>query len=273
MNEVKKFALDIALRACAKADFHGGSIPIEFLIENAKKIEDYMYDKKEVVKEAKNTPYTDEMLEDLVKCVDDPVHFIAQYCNRGLHPDIGAFIMDWPRQHWIEQMRDQRRLVIQGDRQVGVTTALCAFALYEAMFKPDQTILILGDRFSSALEMMDKIRVMYENVPGHLRCKTTEYNKSSIVFDNGSHIIARVASSGSVRGMTINTIIIDNAQYIPWGKAGEFLSNIMPCLMTFGKMIVGSTTDVEGPNTGLVKQLEERGGGFVFLDRVRKLNG
>lgn len=88
------------------------------------------------------------------------------------------------------------------------TTSSAGFLLWQAMFKSDCTILLVANKLSSALEVMNRIRFAYENMEEHnwLRCGVTEYNKSSIVFDNGSSIIARATTPDAARGLSISCV-------------------------------------------------------------------
>lgn len=133
---------------------------------------------------------------------------------------------------------NSQRIIINSARQMGITTLVAAFALHECAMKPNQTILIAAFRFVSALEVMDKIHAMYENMDSVARPPVTEYNKGSIKFGNGSSIIARAAGSMMGRGMSLTHAIIDNAAFIPFSKEDELYSGLAPCLIRGGKLIL-----------------------------------
>jgi hypothetical protein len=86
------------------------------------------------------------------------------------------------------------------------TTCAAAYLLWRAMFVEDTTILITANTFAQALEVMDRIRFAYENVPDHIRAGVREYNKGTIAFDNGSKIVARATSANSGRGLSISLL-------------------------------------------------------------------
>lgn len=86
------------------------------------------------------------------------------------------------------------------------TTCAAAYILWRAMFVPDSTILITANKLVQALEIMDRIRFTYENLPNHIRAGVTEYNKGSIAFDNGSRIVSRATASDAGRGLSISLL-------------------------------------------------------------------
>lgn len=86
------------------------------------------------------------------------------------------------------------------------TTCACAYILWKAIFNEDQTILIAANKLSSALEIMSRIRYIYEELPEFLKPGVTVYNKSSIEFDNRSRIISRATTPDAGRGLSVSLL-------------------------------------------------------------------
>lgn len=86
------------------------------------------------------------------------------------------------------------------------TTCACAYILWKAIFNEDQTILIAANKLSSALEIMSRIRYMYEELPDYLKPGVLVYNKSSIEFDNRSRIISRATTPDAGRGLSVSLL-------------------------------------------------------------------
>lgn len=86
------------------------------------------------------------------------------------------------------------------------TVTAAGYLLWCAMFISDQTILIAAHKFTGASEIMSRIKFGYENMPDFIRAGITEYNKQSIVFDNGSKITAQTTTETTGRGMSINLL-------------------------------------------------------------------
>lgn len=86
------------------------------------------------------------------------------------------------------------------------TTTAAAYLLWAAMFMPDTKILVVANKFSAAMEIMDRIRYSYEECPNFIRAGVVEYNKGTITFDNGSKITARATTADSGRGLSITML-------------------------------------------------------------------
>ena len=121
------------------------------------------------------------------------------------------------------------------------TTCAAAYLLWKAMFTPDTTILIAANKLVQALEIMDRIRYAYENLPDHIRAGITEYNKGTIAFDNGSKVVSRATSADAGRGLSITLLYLDEFAFVPPNKASEFWTSIQPVLSTGGSCIITST--------------------------------
>jgi hypothetical protein len=109
------------------------------------------------------------------------------------------------------------------------------------MFTPDTTILLTANKLSQALEIMERIRYCYENLPNHIRAGVTEYNKGNVGFDNGSRIISRATTSDAGRGLSISLLYLDEFAFVPPNQAKEFWTSIAPVLSTGGDCIITST--------------------------------
>lgn len=86
------------------------------------------------------------------------------------------------------------------------TTCAAGYLLWRSMFVPDTCILVTANKYLQALEIMDRIRYAYENLPNHIRAGVNEYNKGSITFDNGSKIVARATSADAGRGLSVTLL-------------------------------------------------------------------
>lgn len=197
----------------------------------------------EVVKRPHSkTDYTEQALLELVQCVEDPLYFVRTFVKIQ-HPIRGAVPFDpYPFQvDLIKAFHEHRFTVALTARQLGKTTCAATYLLWKAMFNPDVTILITANKYVQALEIMDRVRYTYENLPDHIRAGVVEYNKGTIAFDNGSKIISRATSADAGRGLSITLLYCDELAFIQPNKQKEFWTSIQPILSTGGSCIVTST--------------------------------
>lgn len=89
------------------------------------------------------------------------------------------------------------------------TTTYTIFCLWYATLFQEKKIMICANKLQTALEIMDRIRKAYENIPFWMKPGILTYNKGEIVFANGSSIRAHSTSSSAARGSSCNCVIGD----------------------------------------------------------------
>lgn len=226
-------------------------------------------DTNPVKKPRQKTRFTLKEAEELDKCMNDPLYFIENYMyvrtNRGkelMHPFPYQKIL-------IHTFNNYRNTIALTARQMGKTTCAAGYLLWKALFTSDQTILIVANKLEQALEIMERIRYTYEDLPHWLKAGAVEYNKGSIAFDNGSRIISRATTPDAGRGLTINVLYCDEFAFVKPKMAEEFWSAVSPTLATGGNCIITSTPN---SNEDLFSQLW-RGAEDCFDDNGIELNG
>ena len=144
------------------------------------------------------------------------------------------------------------------------TTVAAGFLLWYAMFKNDKTILITANKKDQAMEIMDRIRYAYEELPNWVKAGTTTYNKGSLYFDNGSKIVSRATTADAGRGLSISLLYLDEFAFVPPRIATEFWTAIQPTLSTGGSCIITSTPNSDEDQFaelwyGAVENIDEYG--------------
>jgi hypothetical protein len=188
--------------------------------------------------------YTYENVQELKRCVEDPVYFIKNYVQIQ-HPIKGAVpfeLYDY-QEKMIRAYQDNRYTVVLSARQTGKSVTSAAYLLWYAMFHFDKTVLIAANKNSNAMEMILRIRFAYENLPMWLKAgvKDDGWNKHEIGFDNGSRIVSTATSEDSGRGMAISLLFLDEFAFVKPNIQNEFWTSIAPTLSTGGSCIMTST--------------------------------
>lgn len=86
------------------------------------------------------------------------------------------------------------------------TATSSAYILWKATFTDNCTILICANTLETVMEIIERIKAAYEELPDFIRCGVVEYNKKRIAFDNGSRIIGRATTKNSGRGLSITLL-------------------------------------------------------------------
>ena len=103
------------------------------------------------------------------------------------------------------------------------TTVVGIFALHYTLFNKNKTIAVLANKMQGAVEILDRIKIIMEELPPFLKPGIVEYNKRSITLENGCKIVAAASSPSSVRGLAINCLAGDNKVTLRDEETGEIL--------------------------------------------------
>ena len=149
---------------------------------------------------------TMEQLEEYEKCMKSPVYFAQKYfkivtVDDGLQP---MKLYDFQKEA-AEAYLDTNKLILATSRQIGKTTIATVIALHYVMFNEWKTVFILGNKESTAVEVLERIQLAYEYLPSWLKVGVEEWNKTSVVFENGSKIRSAATSSDGIRGKSCVT--------------------------------------------------------------------
>jgi hypothetical protein len=188
--------------------------------------------------------YTLEHIKELDKCSKDPVYFIKTYCmiQHPVHGSIPFKLYPY-QEEMIRAYHTNNQVVVLSARQTGKSQTSGAFLLWYAMFNSEKTVLIASNKNENAMEMIYRIKFMYEHVPHWLKPGVNDdgYNKHAIGFDNGSRIISTATSENSGRGMAISLLFLDEFAFVRDTVQEEFWTSISPTLATGGACIITST--------------------------------
>lgn len=169
-----------------------------------------------------------EMLE-IKKCFDDPIYFINRYCYIvNLNTGLTLFNTYDYQDTLINIMNEHNRVIVKFPRQSGKTTTTAAYVVWQLIFQPYSAVAILANKEKTAIGILQKVRILYENLPAWIQSGVKEWSKKSIKLENGSCAEASATSSSAIRSMSIKTLIIDEAAFIDRNIWGEFYASVYP---------------------------------------------
>jgi hypothetical protein len=188
------------------------------------------------------TEFTPANVQELRRCGRDPVHFIKNYVYLQ-HPTRGKILFDLYdyQEELVRHLQQERWLIALLSRQMGKTQTVSMYLLWYAMFNDDQTILIASKNNGHAMEIMDRIRFAYEEMPHWLKAGCKYYNKHNIEFDNGSRIKSEATTEKTGRGLSISKLYLDELAFINPRIQENMWASLAPTLSTGGSAIISST--------------------------------
>lgn len=203
--------------------------------------------------------YTPEMKKEFIRCYSDIIHFGEEYCHIITIDEGKVKIKFWDFQKRMikamydppeyrnaeGQMEKKKFLIVLSPRQVGKTTVSAVYLTHYAIFNEHKTIAILANKEKTALEILSRIKMIYEGLPLWLQPGIVDggWNKQSITLGNGSRIIAASTASSAIRGYTINSLFLDEFAFVPPQIAEEFMNSVYPTVSSgkTSKIIIVST--------------------------------
>ena len=188
------------------------------------------------------TEFTPALVQELLRCQRDPVHFIKNYVHLQ-HPLRGKILFDLYdyQEELVRHLQEERWVIALLSRQMGKTQTISMYLLWYAMFNDDQTILIASKNNGHAMEIMDRIRFAYEEMPHWLKAGCKYYNKHNIEFDNGSRIKSEATTEKTGRGLAISKLYLDELAFINPRIQENMWASLAPTLSTGGSAIISST--------------------------------
>ena len=208
--------------------------------------------------------YSEEIVQEYIKCSKDPVYFAERYIkivnvDRGLMP----FEMWDFQKEMIQTFHDNRFVITKCPRQVGKTTTSVAYLLWLTLFEDSQNIAVLANKGSLARDILAKYQLAYENLPLWLQQGVVTWNKGNVELENGSKIIASSTSSSAVRGGSFNCVFLDEFAFVPANIAHEFFNSVYPVISS------GKTTKIIIVSTPNGMNLFYK----LWMDAIGKKNG
>lgn len=123
------------------------------------------------------------------------------------------------------------------------TTVIAALMVWMLLFNKQHKMACLAHKEAQAREILDRIKLIYENLPKWLQQGVTTWNRTSIELQTGSKIEIGATSSGSIRGKSFNVIYLDEFAFIPPNLQEEFYTSVLPTISSgkTSKIIITST--------------------------------
>lgn len=188
--------------------------------------------------------FTQEQIEDYVKCAKDPIYFIRKFV-KIVHVDHGLIPLDLYeyQERMINTFSDNRFVITKMPRQSGKSTAVVGFILHYLLFNSDKNIAILANKAELARELLDRVKKAYENLPLWLQQGISVWNKGSIEVENGSKVFATSTTGSAARGQSFSLVFLDEFAFVQHGIADEFFKSVYPTISSGQetKMIIVST--------------------------------
>ena len=185
-------------------------------------------------------------ISEIVRCGKDPVYFMNKYLKiqhplKGLIPFKTYEFQD----DCVKEFNDYRFNIILKSRQLGLSTLVAAYAVWQSVFYKDKNVLIIATKLAVAQNFIRKVKTYIKSMPNWLLVPVvTANNKQQVEFSNGSQIKAVPTSEDAGRSEALSLLIVDEAAFVR--NFDELWMGLYPTLSTGGRAILLSTPNGVG---------------------------
>lgn len=171
---------------------------------------------------------TPEEIEEFRHCMQDIVYFANKYCKLMTPLGVKNIVLRDYQKRYLKHVQDNRLSIYLACRQCGKTTTSAIFMLWYILFNVDKNALVLGNKLKTAVEILDKLRSIYMELPFFLKPGIRKWNQGELAFDNGCRIMAEATTINSGIGFTFHCVLADEFAHIPPNILDSFYNNLFP---------------------------------------------
>lgn len=193
--------------------------------------------------------YEPWMIKEMKKCKENILYFAENFFYI-INLDRGRETIDLHscQKRVLRKMRDNRFFILLASRQIGKSTMMTIYILWQACFMDDQRVLLVANKEATAIEIFQRVRMAFEELPIWLKPGVKEYGKTSMTLDNGSRIGITTTTGTAARGQSVNCLVIDECAFIESHLVEEFWKSVFPIITSSkkSKVFICSTSNGTG---------------------------
>ena len=175
--------------------------------------------------------YTPEQIEEYIKCKNDYIYFIENYCQIvTLDHGLQLFKLYECQKRKLKIIHENRKVILMEGRQQGKTTSSAAYILWYTIFQDAKNVAILANKATAAREVLARYQTMFEGLPIWLQQGVKSWNKGDVELENGSKVFTSATSTSGIRGKSVNLLYVDEAAIIPNTVAEQFFTSVYPTI-------------------------------------------
>lgn len=115
--------------------------------------------------------------------------------------------------------------------------------LHYALFNTNKGIMIVANKADTVIEIIDKIKNIYKQLPFFLKNGIINWNQKNIVFENGCRIKSSARTKEPAIGFTIDYLYMDEFAHIPTSIITHYYKAAVPTVSSIknSKIVITST--------------------------------
>jgi hypothetical protein len=185
---------------------------------------------------------TPEEIAEWKKCKNDVLYFAEKYCKLLTPEGIKHITLRDYQKKYLSHLQNNRLSIYLACRQCGKTTTSAIFMLHYILFNVDKNALVLGNKRKTAIEILDKAKKIFFEIPYFLKPGIYKWNEGEIVLDNGCRLMAEATTINSGISFTFHCVLADEFAHISPNIMESFYNNIFPTITAArARFIITST--------------------------------
>lgn len=190
---------------------------------------------------------TEYEIEEWRKCKNDIVYFVESYCQIMTPEGIKKVKLRDYQVEYLKHLEKNRLSIMLSARQAGKTVTSALFMLHYLCFNTDKNALVLGNKRKTAVEILDKAKKIFFELPFFLKPGIYKWNEAEIVLDNGCRLMAEATTINSGISFTFHCVLADEFAHIAPNILDKFYNNLFPTI-TAGRARFMITSTQNGYN-------------------------
>ena len=174
--------------------------------------------------------YTEAEITELAKCANDIVYFAEKYAVVMTDDGVQQVKLRDYQKQMLRDFQHNRFNIVLASRQMGKTVTASIFNAWYITFNYDKTTLLLANKSESTKEIIDKAKVVVENLPFFMKPGIIKYDVMNVRSDNGCRLVGQSTTAKSGIGFTIHNLYLDEFAHIHPTIVDSFYENVYPTL-------------------------------------------
>jgi len=192
--------------------------------------------------------YTSEEISEMKKCSEDVIYFANKYCYVMTGEGIKNIELRDYQVDILRAYQANNKVVFVAPRQIGKTITTAIFLTWYLLFNTDKNLMILANNGATSEELVDKVKVVLQNLPFFLKPGMNVNNVMSMKFDNGCRLFGRTTTKTSGIGFTIHFLYMDEFAHIHPNFIEPFYRAVYPTIAADKNSRVIITSTPNGMN-------------------------
>jgi len=153
------------------------------------------------------------------RCFQDFVYFVETYCKiqTPIKGEINFCLNNLQKQYFIEFQNNHFNLIIK-QRQIGATTLLCLYVVWQLLFRENQSIVFVTMNHQLSKHACDIAILIIDNLPKIFFNKTPLVSRGLFIMSNDTNSCISFLDASTLKFtpelITNNLVIFDEAFYM-----------------------------------------------------------